>query len=111
MGIVDIALVKSHLRLDSDAPDTDLVLAYLDAAEEAAIEYLNRNVYKTPQDVTDAENRGEDRPMLVNPSFVAAVLQAVGQMYFDREDEAAAQNRFPQASRRLLDPFRIGQGV
>lgn len=109
--IVDHLLVRAHLRLDEDADDDALVAAYQDAAEEAAAQYLNRNVYKTPQDVTDAENRGEDRPMLVNPSFVAAVLQAVGQMYFDREDEAAAQNRFPQASRRLLDPFRIGQGV
>ena len=111
MSIVDIDLVKGHLRLDSDADDGDLVQAYLDAAEEAAIEYLGRSVYATQPEVNNAAEAGEDRPMLANASFTAAVLYMVAAMYHKREDATNGANQFPQESRRLLDPFRIGQGV
>lgn len=111
MGIVDIELVKSHLRLDSDAPDTVLVQVYLDAAEEAAIQYLNRSVYATQDEVDTAITNGEDRPLLANAGFTAAVMYAVAAMYYSREDSRAASGQFPQESRQFLDPHRIGQGV
>lgn len=109
--IVDLSLVKAHLRLDDDANEDSLITAYQSAAEEAAAAYLNRSVYATQTEVDAAIVAGEDRPMLSNPSFVMAVLQAVGAAYAQREDTASPQSEFPQASRRLLDPFRVGQGV
>lgn len=109
--IVDHLLVRAHLRLDEDADDDALVAAYQDAAEEAAAQYLNRSVYATQAEVDAAIEAGEDRPLLANASFTAAVLYAVAAMYSKREDATAGLSQFPQESRRFLDPFRVGQGV
>lgn len=111
MSITDISLVKEHLRIDPNTGEDVTLAAYLEAAEEAACEYLNRFVCATQNDVDAAVSEGKPSPMLVNPGFTAAVLQLVGQMYFEREDTPAAQNQFSQAAYRLLDPFRVGMGV
>ena len=110
MTILDTNMVKLHLHVDHDTED-DLIKIYVQAAEEAAMEYLNRQVYKEQTEVDAAIDDGADRPMLVNASFKAAVLYAVGAMYMTREDASAKDNEFPQYSRRCLDPFRIHQGV
>lgn len=111
MTIVDATLVKGHLRLDDDTDDDALVLVYQDAAEEAATEYLGRNVYATQPEVDAAVSNGDADAMLANASFTAAVLYAVAAMYNKREDATADVSQFPQESRRFLDPFRVGQGV
>ncbi len=108
MSIVDSALVKAHLRLDADSPDGDLVAAYQAAAEEAAIQYLGREVHA---DQEDADGSEDENAMVANASFTAAVLYAVAAMYHKREDAVADASQFPQESRRFLDPFRVGQGV
>ncbi len=109
--IVDTALVKAHLRGDDDAGDDSLIAAYQAAAEEAAAQYLNRSVYATQAEVDAAIAAGEDRPLLANASFTAAVLYMVAAAYNKREDVTDGANQFPQESRRFLDPFRVGQGV
>lgn len=109
--IVDVGLVKAHLRVDSDAGDDALIAAYQGAAEEAAIQYLGRNVYATQAEVDAAVIAGDIDPLVANASFTAAVMYAVAAMYAKREDATADVSQFPQESRRFLDPFRVGQGV
>jgi len=111
MAITDLSLVKAHLRVDTGTDEDALLAQYLSAAEDAAIQYLNRSVYKAQSEVDAATENGEDRPMLVNSSFTAAVLYMVAEMYAKREDGAGDKPHLTRESIRFLDPYRIGWGV
>lgn len=106
MSYVSLERAKQHLRADD--PEEDLLIqAYIDAACLAAQSYLNRQVFETEEALSQAQDAG-DRPMVVNASIQAAVLLIVGDLYENRED---SKDAMPLASQRLLDPFRIGQGI
>lgn len=44
MSLISLYIAKQHLRVDHDDEDM-MIQAYLNAAEQTAIQYLNRNVY------------------------------------------------------------------
>ena len=99
MSIVTLAEAKLHLRVDGADEDT-LIQTYLDAAESAAAQYLNRALYET--------SVGTDTTGLVMTKDVkVAVLLQVGALYADRED----MTEMPTGSRVLLNPYRIEMGV
>ena len=99
MSIVTLAEAKLHLRVDGADEDT-LIQTYLDAAESAAAQYLNRALY--------ASDVGTDATGLVMTKDVkVAVLLQVGAFYADREDLV----EMPTGSRVLLNPYRIEMGV
>jgi hypothetical protein len=99
MSIVTLAEAKAQLRVDGADEDT-LIQSYLDAAESAAAQYLNRALYET--------SAGTDTTGLVMTKDVkVAVLLQVGAFYADRED----MSEMPTGSRVLLNPYRIEMGV
>lgn len=99
MSIVTLAEAKLHLRVDG-ADEDALIQTYLDAAEAAAAQYLNRALY--------ASDVGADTTGLVITKDVkVAVLLQVGAFYADREDLV----EMPTGSRVLLNPYRIEMGV
>ena len=99
MSIVTLAEAKLHLRVDGADEDT-LLQTYLDAAEAAAAQYLNRALY--------ASDVGTDTTGLVMTKDIkVAVLLQVGAFYADREDMI----EMPTGSRVLLNPYRIEMGV
>ena len=101
MSIVTLAEAKLHLRVEIDetAEDT-LIQSYIDAAESAAAQYLNRALY--------ASDVGTDATGLVMTKDIkVAVLLQVGAFYADREDLV----EMPTGSRVLLNPYRIEMGV
>ena len=99
MSIVTLAEAKLHLRVDGADEDT-LIQTYLDAAEAAAAQYLNRALY--------ASDVGTDLTGLVMTKDIkVAVLLQVGAFYADREDLV----EMPTGSRVLLNPYRIEMGV
>ena len=99
MSIVTLAEAKLHLRVDG-ADEDALIQTYLDAAEAAAQQYLNRALYET--------SAGTDTTGLVMTKDVkVAVLLQVGAFYADRED----MSEMPTGSRVLLNPYRIETGV
>ena len=99
MSIVTLAEAKLHLRVDGADEDT-LIQTYLDAAEAAAAQYLNRALY--------ASDVGTDATGLVMTKDIkVAVLLQVGAFYADREGVA----EMPTGSRVLLNPYRIEMGV
>ena len=99
MSIVTLAEAKLHLRVDGAEEDT-LIQSYIDAAESAAQQYLNRALYET--------SAGTDTTGLVMTKDVkVAVLLQVGAFYADREDLV----EMPTGSRVLLNPYRIEMGV
>ena len=101
MSIVTLAEAKLHLRVEPDMTDEDtLIQTYLDAAEAAAAQYLNRALY--------ASDVGTDTAGLVMTNEIKiAVLMMVASWYFGRE----GIEDMPKGSRVLLNPSRIEMGV
>lgn len=114
MSIIAVALAKKHLRVDADDED-DLIAVYLAAAEGAAQDYLNRQVYETVEGLAQAVLDGVagDDPMLANDQVKAAVLLTLGHLYANREDVVVGTitAELPRGARSLLQPHRVGLGV
>ena len=53
MSLIDLPTAKAHLRVDADYPD-EQVSIYLNAAERAVAEFLNRRIYATQQELDTA---------------------------------------------------------
>jgi uncharacterized phage protein (predicted DNA packaging) len=107
MSITTLAEAKDHLRVDTADEDT-LIQLYLNAAEKAASNQLNRNLY--------ASDVGTDTDGLIMTDAVkAAVLLLVGHWYANREAVTAVQGtnirELPLAFSWLIDQERYGMGV
>ena len=95
------------MRVDGSEEDT-LIQLYLNAAEKAASNQLNRALY--------AATVGEDADGLVMTDAIkAAVLLLVGHWYANREAVTAVQGtnirELPLAFSWLIDQERYGMGV
>lgn len=111
MSFVDLAIAKQHLRVDHEEEDA-LITLYLSAAESAAANFLNRNVYLTQELLDAANEQPEALPMVVNSSVKAAALLILGHLYANREEVAATSvAKLPMGALNLLYPYRVGLGV
>ena len=72
MSLIDLPTAKLHLRVDVDDEDA-LIELYIGAAETAASDFLNRNVYATQADLDAADEPEEAMPMVINPAVRAAM--------------------------------------
>ncbi len=104
---------RTHVRASEDEP----VAVYLGAAEQAAVDFLGRQVFAGPEEMAEAVLAGTagDDPMVVNDAIKAAILLIFGHLYRNREDvitgASAAAVVVPLGSRSLLWPHRTGLGV
>lgn len=53
VGLIPVSVARTHLRVEADYP-LDQIEPYLYAAEEMAVEFLNRKVYRNPEDLAAA---------------------------------------------------------
>lgn len=103
----------AHLREDAG---TDVAL-YVGAATQAAIDFLNRQVYVDAEAMAAAVLAGVagDDPMVVNDAIKAAILLTLGHLWANREDvltgNGAAAVQLPLGARPLLWPHRVGLGA
>ena len=112
MSLVDLEAAKLHLRVDGEDEDS-LIQIYLDAAEQAAIDFLNRNVYADQEALDAAEEPPEAKAMVVNAPIRAAVLLILGHLYANRESVVIGTitATMPMGAHSLLWPYRVGLGV
>lgn len=109
MALVDIALVKKHLRVFHDDEDTEIA-AYQAAAETIVTEYIDRVVYETG----GGEPSGDDgTAMEITPAITAAILLVVGDLYEHRESDTweSENATLPRSVRALLAPYRVWRTV
>ncbi|MGI1228870.1 head-tail connector protein, partial [Raoultella ornithinolytica] len=87
-----------------DEIDKTLVEGYLAAAEDAAMQFLNRRFYADQAALDNAvehESAG-DRPIIITPSVQCAVLLILGWLYENRGDDLSLD--IPGPARWLLNP-------
>lgn len=113
MPMIDLDTAKLHLRIDGGAEDALLPL-YIRAAEQAAVEYVNRNLYADQAELSAAVLAGTAgaSPLVVNDLMRAAMLLTLGDLHSYREDtQARAVTALPTGARALLQPYRIYAGI
>ena len=112
MADLDLATVKLHLRADSDAEDAVIAL-YLQAAQEHAALYLNRNIYSNSIQRDAALLAGDLTGIVSTGAIDAAVLLICGTLYANREQEVTGtiSTELKVGAQMLLQPFRKGLGV
>jgi len=105
--IVSLTEIKTHLRLDHNSEDADLLL-YIEAAEAHVANFLNRSLVSW----------GEHGSPLGSPSIPVpepvrhAVKMIVGDLYENREAATADMTiNVNPTTERLLFPYRASLGV
>lgn len=107
--LVTLEEAKDHLRVTHDFEDADITLK-LRAAEEIAVEYLDRAVYPS-QEALDAalatETAGPD-PMVCTDMVRAGILLLLGDLYANREETVTGSiaTQLPTGARACLRPLR-----
>ncbi|QIL69568.1 phage gp6-like head-tail connector protein [Diaphorobacter sp. HDW4B] len=103
----------AHLRVEA-GPEDNLITLYALAAEQSAMDYLNRQVFADQDVLEDAATVGGAgaNPLVVNYAIKAAILLTLGHLYANREDVVAGQTvaQLPFGARSLLRPHRIVNG-
>ncbi|AOY00106.1 head-tail connector protein [Jeongeupia sp. USM3] len=106
-GLVPMARVKAHLRLDPDETfEDDLVSAYLAAASEFVANETRRALYATSE-LLAADASPPANALVVTASLQAAILLMVGHLYENREAVNVGNlvTEMPFAVRALLGPY------
>ena len=111
--LVSLETAVAHVRAAPYAED-DLIELYVGAAEQAAVDYLNRQVFRTQAEMAAAVTAGKagKEPMVVTPAIEAAILLTLGHLYANREQIVigATVAELPFGPRALLRPHRIRPG-
>ncbi|EAW9117706.1 phage gp6-like head-tail connector protein [Salmonella enterica subsp. enterica serovar Chandans] len=111
MSVITTETAMYHLRVDAGSPEWPLIQCYIGAAEEAAMQYLNRRFYASEEALSGARKEGSAgvNPIVITPAIQAAVLIILAGLYENRGD--APSEGVPAAAMRLLDPWRTGMGM
>lgn len=75
MSIVTLEQAKAHLRVDGTDEDA-LIEVYLDAAEQSAADYMERNLYEAAGDLADAIAAVHDAMAAATATYEADVEAA-----------------------------------
>lgn len=102
MALIDLTLLKKHLRIFHDDEDDELA-TYQAAAEAIVAEYVDREV------VPAADTPTTDDGIVVTPPITAAILLVAADLYENREPDMSDRGDavLPRHVRALLAPYRV----
>ena len=113
--LTPIEIALKHLRVDADDDEADLIGLYLAAAEDAALSFMNRQVFADADAMTAATQAGSggEYPIVVTAAMQAAILLILGQLYENRENAVIGVTamELPNGAFALLQPYRMNLGV
>ena len=113
MSVIDIEVAMRHCR--AEEADREHVQLLLDAAENSASQFIQRQFYADADNLAAAvlDCSAGDEPMVIEKSIVAACLLILGSLYANREDVivGVSTTDLTLGSRALLSPYRVHLGV
>lgn len=115
-ALISPELARQHLRLDDDPEGAESLTLplYVAAAEQAARDYIDRQVFADESALAAALMDGSagTGAIVANHAIRAAMLLILGHLYANREDVVAGVSvaELPMGSRALLAPYRQGMG-
>lgn len=103
--LLTLDVIKMQCRLENDFTEEDRLLELLALAAEArAVTYLNRNLYKTPDDIPASDEDG----IVISEDIRLALLMLVSHWYENRSSVSELEmSETPQAFEFLLYPRRL----
>jgi hypothetical protein len=111
--IITPAQALDHLR--ASEADASMILLYTGAAEQAAMNFINRKVFQDAETLADAvlAGTGGTLPIVADDAIRAAILLTLGHLYANREDSIVGVSaiELPMGSQWLLAPYRSGMGA
>lgn len=107
--LVTLEEAKAHLRVMDTSEDADITLK-LRAAEEMAVNYLDRAVYPSQEQMDAAVAAGTAGPLPMVSTFAvrAGILLLLGDLYTNREEVVTGTiaTQMPTGARACLRPLR-----
>lgn len=111
MPLITDDQAREHLRVDAGVP----IDVYVRAAEQWAVEFLNRNVYEDQTKLDAAVEAGTagEYPIVVNDLIRMGILMLLGHLYENRESVVTGTiaTELPMSTASLLFPYRKGLGA
>jgi len=100
--MIDLAVVKNHLRVDYDEEDA-LIQLYIDAAYDAFADWTNRTLYGAASPLPDPP----ENAMNITKSVEQGALLLIGHWYANRESvTVGAASELPMATKALWMPHK-----
>ena len=109
MPLLELPLVKKHLRVFHDDEDAEIAI-YQEAAETIVVSYLDRVVLAAGPLPEPEDEDYDATAMVLNSSITAAILLMVGDLYEVREPDPKFNDGdavLPKSVRMLLAPWRV----
>lgn len=113
MALLDLVLVKGHLRVFHDDEDAQIG-QYQAAAESIITEYLDRPVLPVGTTLPGEEDEGYDATaIIVTSAIISAILLLIGDLYEVREPDPKLTGDavLPRSIRALLAPWRVWRTI
>jgi hypothetical protein len=105
--LISLELAKSFLRVDADDED-DLIELWIEHAELAVSQYINRKIYSTDVELSEAS---DESGIVVDSKIKAAMLLLIGMLYEKREVSSLKLDELPRGITFHIDPYRIEMGI
>lgn len=103
--MLNLAMVKAHLRIDGDAEDAYLA-SLIPVAHGFAEQFCDRRIYDTEEELA-ADTCPDKKPILETETLRQAQLMMIGHWYATREAvELASLSVVPLAAQTMLEMHR-----
>ena len=103
--MIDLALVKMHLRIDGDA-ENNYLSRLIPAARRYSEQYCDRRIYDTADELA-VDPAPEKGPILADETVDQAELMLIAHWYAVRETVGAVNmTEVPMATTAMLDMHR-----
>lgn len=110
--MLELDIVKQHLRMELDDSDEDLLLeTYATAAQRYVENHTGRNLYATEGEIPKDSETGEptdEHALVLDDDITAAMLLLIGHWYANRESVVIGTitAEVPMAVDALICPYR-----
>ncbi|APC45960.1 head-tail connector II [Halomonas phage QHHSV-1] len=110
--MLDLSIIKPHVRLELDETDEDVLLeTYATAAQRLVENRTGRTLYATEGEIPTDSETGEptdDSALVLDDDLTTAMLLLIGHWFLNREAVVIGSStaEVPMAVEALISPYR-----